>query len=64
MDSEDRLQLIALLAQDKAWGAVIVVGQALLDAYYPANVFDGSSGDAGPEYVVALRRALERIKAR
>jgi hypothetical protein len=35
----------------------------LLDHYYPASVFDGSSGDAGPEYDVALRKALERIKA-
>jgi hypothetical protein len=26
-------------------------------------VFDGSSGDSGPEYIVALRKALERIKA-
>jgi hypothetical protein len=64
MDPEDRLHLIALLAQDKAWDAVVAVGQTLLDHYYPASAFDGSSGDAGPEYVVALRKALERIKAK
>jgi len=62
MDPEDRLRLITLLAQDKAWDAVVEVGQALLDHYYPVDVFDGSSGDPGPEYVVALRNALERIK--
>jgi len=62
MDAEQRLELIRLLAEDKAWQSVVMVGRALLDFYYPANIFDGSSGDSGPEYVVALRRALERIK--
>jgi hypothetical protein len=63
MDPEERLRLIALLAQDRAWDAIVEVGQALLDHYYPASVFDGSSEDAGPEFVVALRRALERLKS-
>jgi len=62
MDAEQRLELIRLLAEDKAWRSVVLVGRALLDACYPADIFDGSSGDSGPEYVVALRRALERIK--
>ena len=62
MDPEDRLHLIKLLAQDKAWDAVVEVGQALLDHYYPASVFDGSSGDSGPDYIVALRNALARVK--
>ena len=61
MDPEERLALIAMLAQDEAWDAVVAVGRALLDHYYPATVFDGSSGDSGPEYVVALRNALKRI---
>ncbi len=61
MDPEDRLELIALLAQDKAWDGVVAVGRALLDAYYPADIFTGVSGDPGPEYVVALRNALNRI---
>jgi hypothetical protein len=59
MDPEQRLELIKLLAEDKAWDAVVTVGRALLDHYYPAAVFDGSSGDSGPQYVVALREALE-----
>jgi len=62
MDPEDRLHLIVLLAQDESWEAVVKVGQMLLDHYYPASVFDGSSSDSGPEYVVALRKALERLK--
>jgi len=37
------------------------VGRRLLDEHYPASVIDGSSGDPGPEYVVALRAALARI---
>lgn len=61
MCPETRLELIALLAQDKAWDAVVTVGKALLDEYYPAKVFDGSSGDSGPLYVVALREALSRV---
>jgi hypothetical protein len=62
MDPEDRLELITLLAQDRAWDAVVAVGRALLDHSYPASVFDGSSGDTGPQYVVALRTALARIE--
>lgn len=64
MDPERRLELIALLAQDKAWDAVVLVGRTLLDEYYPATIFTGSSGDSGPEYVVALRNALARIDKR
>jgi len=62
MDAKQRLELIRLLAAGEAWESGILVGRAILDFYYPANIFDGSSGDSGPEYVVALRRALERIE--
>lgn len=61
MDPEERLELITLLARDKGWDAIVTIGLILLDHYYPATVFDGSSGDPGPEYVVALRQALTRI---
>ena len=60
MDPERRLELIAMLAQDRAWDAVILIGTELLDVYYPAKVFTGESGDSGPLYVVALRNALKR----
>lgn len=63
MDPEERLKLIALLAQDNAWSAVVLIGRALLDHYYSASVFDGSSGDLGPAYVVALRNALAQLDA-
>ena len=63
MDAEDRLELIAALAQDKAWDAVVKIGRALLDHHYPADIFTGVSGDSGPEYIVALRNALARIDA-
>ena len=63
MDLEERLELIALLAKDRAWDAVVLVGRALLDRYYPSDIFDGSSGDPAPEYVAALRKALARIDA-
>lgn len=61
MDPDERLELIGLLAEDRGWDAVMAVGRALLNRHYPATVFDGSSGDAGPEYVVALRNAIARI---
>jgi hypothetical protein len=61
MDPEERLELIGLLAEDRGWDAVVAVGRALLNRHYHATVFDGSSGDAGPEYVVALRNAIARI---
>lgn len=31
---------------------------------YPENIFDGSSGDAGPEFIVALRAAVEQLDGR
>jgi hypothetical protein len=62
MDPEERLELIALLANDKAWDAVVLIGRSLLDHYYPATIFNGASGDSGPAYVVALREALKKIQ--
>jgi len=61
MDPERRLELVALLAQDKAWEAVVLIGQELIDTYYPVDIFTGQSGDSGPQYIVALREALKRI---
>ena len=61
MSPEDRLELIALLAQDEAWEGVVKIGRALLDHYYPPDIFTGISGDSGPQYIVALREALARI---
>lgn len=61
MDPETRLELIAAVAQDRAWDAVVLVGRALLDEYYPADIVTGVSGDRGPKYVVALRAALDAI---
>jgi hypothetical protein len=63
MDQDRRLELIALLAQDKSWDAVVLIGTELLNAYYPADIFTGVSGDPGPAYVVALRNALAEIEA-
>jgi hypothetical protein len=63
MDPERRLELIALLAADRAWDAVVLIGKAILEEYYSESVFDGSSGDSGPDYIVALRHALSRIEA-
>jgi hypothetical protein len=63
MDPERRLELIALLAADRAWDAVVLIGKAILEDIYPEDVFDGSSGNPGSDYIVALRHALNRIEA-
>jgi hypothetical protein len=60
MNLERSLKLIELLAADRAWEAVVLIGRELLDSYYPADIFVGA-GDSGPQYVVALREALARI---
>jgi hypothetical protein len=62
MDPEQRLELIAIVAQDRAWDAILAVGRAYLDLVYPADIFTGESGDSGPAYVVALREALKRAE--
>lgn len=61
MDHERRLELIAMLAQDRSWDAVIMIGKELLKFHYSEKVFTGQSGDSGPQYIVALREALARI---
>lgn len=62
MDSDRRLELIALLAQDKTWDAVVLIGQELLDFYYPSDVFIGETDSSpGVKYIVALRNALAAI---
>jgi hypothetical protein len=61
MSPEERLELIALLAQDAGWRSLLTVGRMLLDNAYPEHIFNGSSGDSGPQYIVALREALRRI---
>jgi len=63
LDLERRLELIALLAQNQAWDAVVLIGRELLDNYYPEHIFTGSSGDKGSAYIVALRNALNAIDA-
>lgn len=40
------------------WGGLLTI----LEAHYPEDVFDGSSGDPGP-HIIALCRAVERLAA-
>jgi len=62
MTPEDRLELIALLARNDAWDALVKIGETLLDLYYPEDIFTGASGNPGPVYIVALRDALKNVK--
>lgn len=61
-DADDRLDLIALLATGEDWKAIVRIGQTILDYAYPEDIFNGSSGDPGPAYIVALRNALQNIQ--
>jgi hypothetical protein len=56
MSPEARLELIALLARDEAWKAIVHIGRVLLEEYYPEHIFDH-----GPPYIVALCEALARF---
>ncbi len=49
------------LVDQWAWEKVVRIGKRILDIAYPEDMFDGSSGDPGPLYVVALRDALVAI---
>ena len=41
---------------------VVIAAQRLHDRFYPNTVFDGSSGDEGPLYILNLRNALKRLE--
>lgn len=44
-----------------SFDTILLLGRRILAIHYPESVFDGSSGDSGPEFVVALRAAIKRI---
>lgn len=43
---------------------LLAIGQHLLDAWYPADVFTGVSGDPGARLVAAVRDCLEVVRNR
>jgi len=46
-----------------AWSfdTLLFIGRKMLAEVYPPDIFTGESGDSGPEFIVALRRAIARI---
>lgn len=44
-----------------SFDTLLYIGRRLLKEVYPADIFTGESGDSGPQYVVALRAAIDRI---
>ena len=46
--------------EDPDWPTFISMAGAFLE-HYPADIFDGSSGDPGPTFIVALRSALAAL---
>jgi len=72
-DHEARLLAEAYLAQQEALEAdpekwsfwtLVRIAELLLARAYPEDVFDGSSGDPGPVFVVKLREALAVLSRR
>lgn len=44
-----------------SFDTLLFVGRRMLKEVYPPDIFTGSSGDSGPQYVVAIREAIKRI---
>lgn len=59
----ERLEEIIREEKPDTWSfdTLLYVGRRLLRDVYPADIFTGVSGDSGPQYVVALRAAIDRI---
>ena len=47
--------------RDPDWKTYIELTEQWL-THYPADIFDGSSGDKGPLFVVAVRKALQNLE--
>lgn len=65
LEAENEKMREALQAEPEKWSfdVLVLMSRAILAKYYPASVFDGSSGDGGPQLIVALRSALSRLEA-
>lgn len=40
------------------WDTLVAIATEICNRYYPADIFTGSSGDPGPQLIVALRRCI------
>ena len=48
--------------RDPDWTTYIAITETWLEKY-PPDIFTGVSGDSGPLFVVAVRAALDKLKA-
>lgn len=57
---------IERLRDPNSWGFdhLVAMAKRILDLKYPADIFDGSSGDLGPDFVVRLRATIEELEHR
>jgi hypothetical protein len=61
MDYEFADKVIAMFAMNP-FDNLVIIGEFILDAVYPEDIFFGSSDDPGVQYIDAMRQALRRIK--
>ncbi len=61
-DCEFNEEMFEMLMESCGWDFTLKLGKKIVDKYYPESIFTGESGDAGPEYIVALRKAIKRIE--
>ena len=49
-------------AEDPGFHAFVALAERFLE-HYPADIFTGETGELGPGFVAALRRAVENLRA-
>lgn len=58
---EDALCMRCRLEKYDGFNGMVTFIKERLEEFYPESVFDGSSGDSGPVFVVALRKAIGNL---
>ncbi len=53
-------EVFEILTDSCGFDFLLYLGKKILDKNYPTDVFTGESGEAGPNFIVALREALRR----
>ncbi len=60
-DCEVTEELFEMLTDSYGFDFIVYLGKKILDKHYPERIFTGESGDSGALYIVALRKALDKI---
>ncbi len=60
-DCEFNEEMFEMLIDSCGFDTLIYLGKKMLDRHYPESIFTGTGKGSGPEYIVALREALEKV---